>query len=924
MNNLHERMDFLNGVHLDHDDRLNTMTDALADARDEIHQLRGQLQAVTTGQTIHAVAHGSGGEALAITAIQQQMAYQQQLHEMRNLINGQSEIIQHLRGRLDAIEQLPRLPPRRRLPATFITDEQRRLQEQMRGQQLLDQFIQPRPLHPATPTNQEVHAMNGNGEYTVFLTNLYDLAGLRSRSRWVCMDCLYDLCSQQMDFAYFIQCYTYYKKQAIIEGNRKTIRLVFYYDEFEDEFIDVYGELPHSMSLTNQEVHAMNGNGSIDDIEVMMSNLSLDRKRSRPIKVKNIFLKNRLRQQARRIRHLQDQLETLSGELEVIWVELNNRLEILEENYTPPSTAPTNQEVHAMNGNGEYLKLRIEMKDCDIFTITCSSRTTIEQLKIKINCHDDASIIACVGSGCRIELKHLNRTLYDYGITSDTTINIRPLHPDTPSNQQIHAMNGNSAPHHDSDQMSTDGDAPQQALEVAVPAVFRPPPQPAVQPTTLLRTEHGIVRQLPEAKYISDQAVNIEEFRNLMMYLECLPTISDIKYQRVIILGFDGGLLAEPLFDKLIENGCDIVGVNCVEPNVCSAICRRTKPRSKLNLDGFNFNHIFTFKDIRGKRTHDFNKLTYSVLNAWLKCGTNYKLNFDIMVGSELTLEGFIEEWANLTDKEVERIILEAEEKVKVNKIFSDRDQYIATMGRKILTHRQTPGAALPCVFYLDGNINLLSLNDFVNLDLVKCKTFDVITGAIIQFEISKWFSQKYFKDYTLVIMGDSSLGKTALAMTLASLTSDELKPDDARSYFIKVETMDALREAYSNDLLHQGVPIVFDEIEPGKMKGTRKGSSIEDVKLICEVSSTTTIHARYRDIVLNENQPRIFTSNSSEPHGWHADLPKYIFNMDEGERAKLDAHVKAVFKRCCFAVVSHSLITEEMRRCFNLKRRME
>ena len=78
-----------------------------------------------------------------------------------------------------------------------------------------------------------------------------------------------------------------------------------------------------------------------------------------------------------------------------------------------------------------------------------------------------------------------------------------------------------------------------------------------------------------------DCIVDVSPFQNLMCHLELINNVDDIRYQSFMLFGFRGGENAEPFFTRLLDNGCDIVGVNCVEPDVCTALCRRTAIRKK-------------------------------------------------------------------------------------------------------------------------------------------------------------------------------------------------------------------------------------------------------------------------------------------------------------------------------------------------------
>ena len=127
------------------------------------------------------------------------------------------------------------------------------------------------------------------------------------------------------------------------------------------------------------------------------------------------------------------------------------------------------------------------------------------------------------------------------------------------------------------------------------------------------------------------------------------------------------------------------------------------------------------------------------------------------------------------------------------------------------------------------------------------------------------------------MLHGDSNLGKTQLAMTMMCAIAQDIFETPERPYFLKVETIEGLKEAASG-YIKKGVAILFDDIEPSKVRGTRKGSTLEDLKNLTEVTTTSTLHARFKDIVIDENEPRCFTSNAANPSEWHEGLPADVF----------------------------------------------
>ncbi len=207
------------------------------------------------------------------------------------------------------------------------------------------------------------------------------------------------------------------------------------------------------------------------------------------------------------------------------------------------------------------------------------------------------------------------------------------------------------------------------------------------------------------------------------------------------------------------------------------------------------------------------------------------------------------------------------EQLVKSKPPFTARESFVAKMGRKVLQHRSSASSSPACVVYVDSLRSPIALPEFVNVASLVCRTICPLDGHIIEFPLLAWREQRHYLQYTLVLYGDSSLGKTQLATSLlASIAGDIWQTPDSRCYFLKIETIEGLREAVGANAIKRGVGILYDDIEPSKVRGTRAGSSLDDVKNLTEVGTSSTLHARFRDIVLEELQQQIFTTNASHP----------------------------------------------------------
>ena len=276
---------------------------------------------------------------------------------------------------------------------------------------------------------------------------------------------------------------------------------------------------------------------------------------------------------------------------------------------------------------------------------------------------------------------------------------------------------------------------------IVIPALFQQAHSPDAQfiPRCLVRCDTGMVMTTPAPQMWIDRDVDVGPFQKLMHHLELLNGVDDIKYQSYLFFGFSGGEQAEQFFDRLLKNGCDVVGVNCVEQNVCTAICRRTMVKRKFKLGSIGIDCVYTVKHTRGHVKDKANTVVFSLIEAWLKGGKNAKTNFTINQAAPLlTVEDLKEEWAGLTKDEMEGIILLAEEKVKCKRPHTARESFISTMGRKVLAHMTSSSSTPACVKYINHD-DYIPLERFVGLSGIICRTFDVISDALVEFPVLEW-----------------------------------------------------------------------------------------------------------------------------------------------------------------------------------------
>jgi hypothetical protein len=319
---------------------------------------------------------------------------------------------------------------------------------------------------------------------------------------------------------------------------------------------------------------------------------------------------------------------------------------------------------------------------------------------------------------------------------------------------------------------------------------------------------------------------------------------------------------------------------------------------------------------LNGKSSTQVADFIYELLATWEGIGGDRRVNFKLLEVEVWTKDVVLKAWSPLSHDEIMMDILTCEDQVVMKRNYSAREFYISKMGHKIAAYLKGVRLTSNTSLELATNPDLLALDAFDHLGSVVCRTFDVVTGALIQYPVVDWLRQGWFKTHTLILHGDAGLGKTPLAMALLAEVAALLQSDCPwAAYFIKVGTVESLRDAANTGAMKSKIPLLFDDLSPDSACGTRTGMPIESLKLILEVSQSTCIHARFKDLVFAADQPRIFTANAANPHGWHKALPvDPFFSGSDATRLALDFNVKAAFKRCCFASVGHSLVSQAAR----------
>jgi len=262
-----------------------------------------------------------------------------------------------------------------------------------------------------------------------------------------------------------------------------------------------------------------------------------------------------------------------------------------------------------------------------------------------------------------------------------------------------------------------------------------------------------------------------------MSMLEKVLSLSDIKYRRVLVLTFDGAVNGEPVYKALLNTGCDLVGVSSYAPDNLTAICRRASAKRKFMLSICPFTDIYAMRASNNKH-NDFNSNMVHLLKDWLMVGYCIMCNFTITDPQKsMTARDLDAKWTSmgLSNNQIEWCIIEAEERAKMKRPRTE-ENLTATMGRIIQRARKenqyctkTSAHKMPA-----DSPNYVKMEDFQNIDTVVCRTFNVLTGAMVECQLLDWVQSKHYVQYALVMHGMACAGNTEWAKhTLANLAID-------------------------------------------------------------------------------------------------------------------------------------------------------
>eukprot|EP00971_Amphidinium_carterae_P332117 6466106-Amphidinium_carterae.1 len=302
----------------------------------------------------------------------------------------------------------------------------------------------------------------------------------------------------------------------------------------------------------------------------------------------------------------------------------------------------------------------------------------------------------------------------------------------------------------------------------------------------VIYTKEGNIDKIDRTEFEAQGDPN--NFATVTAFLEERKGVQDVRYSQWVLVKFKDTVAMDRVYEYFAR-GDNLVLVTCVCPDMCAAVCRRSKLRTKMSEPPVPYEAVYVIKT----NSNDTQAKAVSVCRALCASGQRVITNFSIrrVDMNNYTWRDLENEWAPLSTKEKQAECLDAEEKVRLGRQLHARDEYISKMGRQVLRDSATSSSVPPCVFFAE-NHDIMTISEFENLEGVTCRSFDVITGEVVEFSLTEWITKKHYLEYTLVLHGDANLGKTQVAKCFLSMLATEMAETSDKPYFVKVETIEA------------------------------------------------------------------------------------------------------------------------------------
>jgi hypothetical protein len=415
---------------------------------------------------------------------------------------------------------------------------------------------------------------------------------------------------------------------------------------------------------------------------------------------------------------------------------------------------------------------------------------------------------------------------------------------------------------------------------------------------------------LPALRVIATPNVNFTLFNGLKNedFFQEHASVATFARNRWVVFEFFGPQHVENMIAQLRALSCDLYGVGHIQGNQMTAICRRSVTRQFAITGGIELGTMMTLKC--GIRTLLQDRIIQMV-RAWGGLCQSIQCNFDIESMVKPTMDSVLLEWSEMSACEILTEVGSA--KCKEKKQRTTREAFIVSCKTELLAALRSKDEVPSSSLRFDAqDASLPSLSDVQPTpSQLQLRSINIATGAIVTVSLRDWVMGGLFGEKSLVIHGAAACCKTPVAKSVVAYIACALQSaDSGEAFYLKVGTADSLRAATRDGLMRPGVPILFDEVTPSVARGSRCAMSAEDVKHMTEAADSSALDGRNSDIVFAYPQPKVFTSNASEPWEWFSELPRGVWGFSDAQRLGMSANVLALFKRVYFMHVTAPLLS--------------
>ena len=226
-----------------------------------------------------------------------------------------------------------------------------------------------------------------------------------------------------------------------------------------------------------------------------------------------------------------------------------------------------------------------------------------------------------------------------------------------------------------------------------------------------------------EATEVINEVVQVDDFKWYAENFSVFSNAAGIRYARWFFLQVNAGHELRHLYNELIRNRCDVVGVCLLPGGKHCAVSRRTQVKKILDIQGVEGGIKYYTVKTKGCNPKNMNIVVVSIMKAWDKIGTNYIKNYKIEIPTDVSSWQLYREWESLTVEQINWEIIEATEKVRLKRPHSPRDELVSKMGRDLLRRKKESMVSGSSFKRFGDDPTIIPLCEYINLDQIVCRT---------------------------------------------------------------------------------------------------------------------------------------------------------------------------------------------------------